>query len=122
AQERVAQVLAGAAAAARSPQPRAEILSDVAHIYENLLDDAARAEAVYKQVLEIDPEDGTLALPAARALERLYGASGRHAELRSILQIEVKLETAPAARRELYARLGEICETVLDDAAGAITA
>jgi golgin subfamily B member 1 len=121
-QERAAQVLSQAAAAARSPQPRAEILSDVAHIYENLLDDGARAEAVYKQVLEIDPEDGTLALPAARALERLYGASGRNAELRSILQIEVKLESDAPARRDLYARLGELCETVLDDARGAVAA
>jgi tetratricopeptide (TPR) repeat protein len=122
AHERAAEVLIAAAAAARSPQPRAEILSEVAHIYEDLLGDGARAEAVYKEVLAIDPDDGTLSLPAARALERIYGASGRNAELRSMLQIEVKLETEAAARRDLYARLGELCETVLDDAEGAISA
>jgi golgin subfamily B member 1 len=120
--ERAAEILAAAAAAARSPQPRAEILSEVAHIYEDLLGDSARAETVYKDVLAIDPDDGTLSLPAARALERIYGASSRNSELRSILQIEVKLETDGTARRELYARLGELCETVLDDAEGAISA
>ncbi len=120
--ERAAEVLTAAAAAARSPQPRAEILSDVAQIYEDLLGDSARAEAVYKQVIEIDPDDGVLALPAARALERIYASSGRSAELRSILHIEVKLEDNVTARRELYARLGELCETVLDDPAGAIEA
>jgi tetratricopeptide (TPR) repeat protein len=122
AHERAAEVLVAAAAAARSPQPRAEILSEVAHIYEDLLADIGRAESVYKEVLAIDPDDGALSLPAARALERIYGASGRNAELRSILQIEVKLETEKDARSELYARLGELCETVLDDADGAISA
>jgi tetratricopeptide (TPR) repeat protein len=120
--ERAAEVLTAAAALARSPQPRAEILSDVAQIYEDLLGDGSRAEAVYKQVIEIDPNDGVLALPAARALERIYASTGRSAELRSILHIEVKLEDNGAARRELYARLGELCETVLDDPAGAIEA
>jgi tetratricopeptide (TPR) repeat protein len=120
--ERAAEVLTAAATAARSPQPRAEILSDVAQIYEDLLGDSARAEAVYKQVIEIDPNDGVLALPAARALERIYASGGRSIELRSILHIEVKLEDNATARRELYARLGELCETVLDDPAGAIEA
>ena len=122
AHEPAASMLAAAAAAARSPQPRAEILSDLAQIYEDLLGDGARAEAVYQQVLEIDPDDGVLALPAARALERIYASSGRSVELRSIFHVEVKLEENAAARRELYARLGELCETVLDDPKGAIEA
>jgi golgin subfamily B member 1 len=122
AHDRAAEILATAAAAAGSPQPRAEILSEVAHIYEDLLGDTARAEAVYKEVLAIDPDDGALSLPAARALERIYGGSGRNADLRSILQIEVKLESDGPARRDLHARLGELCETVLDDPEGAIAA
>ncbi len=120
--DRTAEVLAAAAQKAKSPQPKAEILSEVAKIYEDLLHDASRAEVVYREVLEIEPDDATIALPAARSLERLYGSSGKSAELAKILRVEVRLEDSVEARRELYGRLGELCETVLDDPKGAIEA
>ena len=40
----------------------------------------------------------------------------------TILRIEVRLEDSSDARRELLGRLGELCETVLDDPRGAIEA
>jgi len=122
AHERAAGVLTAAAAAAAAPLPRAEILTDVARLYESQLDDVARAEAVYRQVLLLAPDDATIALPACRALERIFAASGDNRQLCDILRIEVKLEDGPEARRELRGRLGELCETVLDDPRGAIEA
>jgi tetratricopeptide (TPR) repeat protein len=122
AHERAAGVLTAAAAAATAPVPRAEILTDVARLYESQLDDVARADAAYRQVLQLAPDDPTIALPACRALERIFAASGDNRQLCDILRIEVKLEEDPEARRELRGRLGELCETVLDDPRGAIDA
>jgi tetratricopeptide (TPR) repeat protein len=65
--EAAAEVLARTAESADAPQPRAEILSSVARLYEDHLNDPARAEAAYKKVLELDPDEPTLARPAARA-------------------------------------------------------
>ena len=122
AHERAAAVLIETAAAAGTPLPRAEILMDVARLYENQLSDVARADAVYRQVLQLAPDDASIALPACRALERIYAVSGDSRQLADVLRIEVKLEDDASARRELRGRLGELCETVLDDPRGAIEA
>ena len=117
-------VLVATAAAARQTvrMPRAEILTDLARLYEGYLNDVSRADAVYRQVLELAPEDASIALPACRALERIYAASGDHRQLSEILRIEVRLEVEAEPRKELRGRLGELCETVLEDARGAIEA
>ncbi len=120
--ERAAEVLVQAAEAADAPQPRAEILGCVARIYEEQLRDPARAESAYRKVLDLDPDDPALALPAARALERLYAGAGKSLELSQILKIEVKLEEDQQTRRILLARLGELCEVTLDDPRGATQA
>jgi tetratricopeptide (TPR) repeat protein len=122
AHEEAARVLTESAKVAQAPQPRAEILSEVAKLYEENLSDPLRAEAVYRQVLEIDPNDAMLALPAARALERIYAAAGKSAELAQILKVEVKLEDDGDTRRELYGRLGDLSENALGDPRGAIEA
>jgi tetratricopeptide (TPR) repeat protein len=121
AHERAAGVLTTTAAAATAPVPRSDILMDVARLCESELNDAARAEAVYRQVLQLAPDDASIALPPCRALERIY-VRGDSQKLRDILRIEVKLEESPDARRELLGRLGELCENVLDDSRGAIDA
>lgn len=121
AHERAAGVLTATAAAAAAPLPRAEILMDVARLCENQLDAPSRAEAVYRQVLQLAPNDASIALPACRALERIYARSDSR-QLCEILRIEVGLEDDVDARRELRGRLGELCEAVLDDPGGAIDA
>jgi tetratricopeptide (TPR) repeat protein len=122
AHERAAGVLTATAGAATAPLPRAEILMDVAKLYENQLDDAKRAEGMYRQVLQLAPDDASIALPACRSLERIYASTGDNRQLGEILRIQVKLEDDSEARRELRGRLGELCETVLDDPAGAVEA
>jgi len=122
AHERVATVLSDAAEAAKEPRLRSEILMQVAEICEASLGDASRAESVYRAALAIDPKEPDLALPPARALERLYQSSGNHVALADMLVIQVGLEENVDLRRDLLARLGDLAETVLEDPTRAISA
>ncbi len=122
AHEEAARVLVESAAAAQVPEPRGEILGEVARLYEERLDDTLRAKEIYKQILELDPDNVELTLPAARALERIYEGTGESAELVKILRIEVKLEEDAARRHELLAKLGTLSENALGDPRGAIEA
>ena len=122
AHERVAEVLMSAAAVAAGAEVRGAILMDVATIYRDQINDLGRAEGVYRRVLEIDPNDPELVLPAARALEQIYAGSGNHAALVEMLRTQVRLEDDSSHRAELLGRLGEICESILEDRQGAIAA
>ena len=119
-----AEVVLVAAKNADSPQPRAELLADVAKIYEQS-EQPDRAEAVYRQIMDLAPDDPTIALPAVRALERIYSAarvSGKGRDLADVLRVRVKLEESVEVRRELYAQLGTLAEVDLKDDAAAIVA
>lgn len=116
-----ADVVLLAAKNAESPQPRAELLAEVAKIYENS-EQSDRAEAIYRQIMDLAPDDPTIALPAVRALERIYGALGKNRDLADVLRVQVKLEESVEIRRELYARLGALSEGELGDDAAAIAA
>lgn len=119
--EEAAEVLALAAKNAEGPQPRADLLGDVATLFEEL-GQTARAEAAHRQVLDLAPDEPAIALPAARALERVYVAGSRAKDLADVLRVQVRLEEAPDAKRELLARLGDIAERELSDDAAAIVA
>ncbi|HTU62779.1 MAG TPA: hypothetical protein VMF89_30160, partial [Polyangiales bacterium] len=119
---RVARVLSQAADAADTPALRGEILMDVARIYEELVGDRPEAERVYRRVLDIDRSDQSLALPAARALERIYLGNGDNPRLAEILRAQVALEDADSVRSTLLGRLGELSERELLDNDGAIGA
>src|SRR5262249_53680169 len=99
--ERAAQALAESAERAESPHPKTTILSEVARLYESSLGDFARAEQTFKQILSINPEDAELALPAARALERVYAGTGNYFDLARTLQIEVNLEENADVKKTL---------------------
>jgi len=122
AHEKIATVLTEAADLSLTSDVRGAILMEVASIYRDHLSDVERAEAVYRRVLEIDPSDPNLVLPAGRALEEIYAGLGNHGALVEVLRIEVKLEDEGRRRAEIYGRLGEICESILEDLPGAIAA
>lgn len=119
---RVAEVLSKAADGAEDQALKGEILMQVAQIYEDLLEDTTKAGETYRQVLDLDREDATLALPAARALERIYATESEHKSLAEMLRIQVKLEADGDKRRELLGRLGELSQNILEDTLGAIEA
>jgi tetratricopeptide (TPR) repeat protein len=120
-QSEAADVLAEAAKRAEAPQPRAEILNEVAKIHETAgrMD---RSEAVHRQILDLAPDDPAIALPPARSLEKIYIVSNRAADLVGVLRVQVKLESDTPVRRDLLARIGQIAEDTLKDDAGAIVA
>ena len=120
-QEEAAEVvLAQAAKNAESPQPRAELLAEVAKIHEAGRMD--RCETVQRQILDLAPEDPTIALPASRVLERIYLLTNRGQDLASVLRVQVKLEADAEVRRALLSRLGKLAEDTLKDDSGAIAA
>ena len=119
---RVAEVLEAASAQSDSIGVQAEILAKVASIYEEQLGEADKAETVHRRILELDGDDAEIALPAARALERLYLASESHDKLAGVLRTQVRLEADGDTRRSLLGRLGELCQNTLSDSDGAISA
>ncbi len=122
AREAAADVIASAAKNADAPELRAELFTEVARIHEDL-GQIERAETFHRQILDLAPEDPSIALPAARSLERLYVRDpGKARELAQVLSVQVKLEEAPALRRELLGRLARLSEEKLADEAAAIAA
>ncbi|HTV24521.1 MAG TPA: tetratricopeptide repeat protein [Polyangiaceae bacterium] len=119
---RVAEVLERAAEGAIGATLRGEILMQAAAIHHDHLADLDRAEAIYRRVLELDPSDAALTLPAARALERLYEANEHYGRLSEMIRVEIRLETAPDVRAALLGRLGELAEKRLRDPVAAIDA
>lgn len=67
--------------AANDPMRRVDLLSEMALVFEDILDDPARAAAAYERVLPIDPENE----PATRALDKLYQREGRFRDLAKLL-------------------------------------
>ena len=102
AHERAAGVLIDGRGRASAPHPaRGDPDGRRAASTRTSSSDAARAEAVYREVLELAPDDAAIALPACRALERIYARPARAGSSREILRVEVKLEDDADARREL---------------------
>jgi golgin subfamily B member 1 len=120
--DKVCQVLTSAAEAADNKATRAEILMQVAALLEGPLGDTTKAEEVYRQLLQVDPDDVGIVVPAARALSRLQVARGAHDALAETLEVEAKLEESIEARKSLYERLGDLYETNLGDPKKAIRA
>ncbi|MCC6526258.1 MAG: tetratricopeptide repeat protein [Polyangiaceae bacterium] len=119
---RMADALVLSAQASAVASTRGEILMAAAALFRGELADPTRAEAVYRQVIDIDPNDATLVIPAARALGELHLAAGKHAELAGALGIEVRLVQDAAESAALYRRIAELYEGVLDDKPRAIEA
>ncbi|MFO0612975.1 MAG: tetratricopeptide repeat protein [Polyangiaceae bacterium] len=119
---KVAEVLGTAADATTAKPVRASILMSVAELYEGPLDDVARAQAEYAKVIDTDPNDPAIVIPAARALTQIHASKGNHAALAETLSIEVKLEESIDKRKELYERLGVLYETELNEPGKAVEA
>jgi tetratricopeptide (TPR) repeat protein len=119
---RVAEVLEKTADAADAVGLRGEILMQAARIYHENLADLGRAEAIYRRVLELDPDGLDLTVPAARALERLYEANGQYKDLAEMVRVQIRLEGDRETRARLLGRLGELSEKELSDPRAAIDA
>lgn len=70
------------------PGRRVAMLTEVALVCEDIIEDGPKATRYYERILEIDAENET----AVKALDRLYGHQGQDAELARLL--ERRLSTA----------------------------
>ncbi|MGZ5966930.1 MAG: tetratricopeptide repeat protein, partial [Polyangiales bacterium] len=123
---RVAEVLGKAADAAKDPELSAEIMVAQAQVYADHLQDDAKAEVVYRRILNLRDTSGepleAQRGPALEALERIYDARGEHANLAEILALEVEHEKDTHAQRVLLGRLGQLREGPLGNREEAIAA
>ena len=89
-----------------------------AQVFEVQLEDVDGAIARYRKVLAAAPDN----LTAIRALDRLYGQTGRWAELANVLAREAEATDSPDEVLELKHRLGQVLQTKLGDVDGALSA
>ncbi|MDW8362655.1 MAG: tetratricopeptide repeat protein [Myxococcales bacterium] len=108
-----AEALERALAAAEDTSVRAELLEELATLHEVERGDAAAATDAWARLLACDPTDPVIALPAARALERLHVAAGDWSAVAADLRVQADLVTDPDEKRALLERLGELLEHTL---------
>jgi tetratricopeptide (TPR) repeat protein len=109
--QELATVLRASSSEADDPARAVAHMLEVAELYEAQLGDEAGAITAYESVLAIDPDaSGGI---AARALERLYEAQKRWADLARLLERRA-LQAAPADAIGLRRRRAEILAGELD--------
>ena len=128
------EILERRLALAKGPA-RAELLRQIAALYEGPLGDPANALDRWREVLAAAPADAQaisalerflqpavdamLRLQAAQALEPLYEKAGRFAELAGVVQVYVDAADDGRTRLEQRLRLAALQESKLRDAEGA---
>jgi tetratricopeptide (TPR) repeat protein len=90
----------------------------LAQIFETQIEDVESAVARYRRVLGAEADN----LAAVSALDRLFMATERWAELVEILKREAEIVQAPEEILEFKYRLGQVHQTRLNDLASAIAA
>ncbi|MBU0553488.1 tetratricopeptide repeat protein [Myxococcota bacterium] len=116
--EELVQLYLGQASHRVDPEGQKELYFKVAHLFEDVLEDNARAVATYRQILDIEPDNPE----AFKALKNFFTNAASWAELADVLRDELQYTDAPEARAALRYQLGEILEMYLEDLDGAITA
>jgi len=101
--------------AASDPVRRVDLLSEVALVFEEILDDPARAAAAHERVLGIDPENEA----ATRSLDKLYARTERFRDLAKLLSGQLE-RVNDEQRTLLEGRLARLHLEKLDDPAEAL--
>ncbi|MEM9070179.1 MAG: tetratricopeptide repeat protein [Myxococcota bacterium] len=108
--------------AADSGYLQAEILLELARLWDEQVGDVEAAERAFTRLIEVDGDNPDSVLPAARALERIHLAGGAYEKLAEDLRRQIRLEHDQEARAELLVRLATLLEETLEDVEGAIAA
>ncbi|HEU0033618.1 MAG TPA: tetratricopeptide repeat protein [Kofleriaceae bacterium] len=94
-----------------------DLLSRLARVYEQELNNVEQAIATYKRITEVEFDNK----PAVLALDRLYSATGAWPELAEILVREIQLADGnPDEIAALQFRLGQTRQNQLGDRKGAV--
>jgi tetratricopeptide (TPR) repeat protein len=118
--ERAAVLERAVDASAASSSLQAELLLEVASLWDDKLDDVERAEHAYTRLVEVAGDDPDMVVRASKALERIHLGRGDYRKLSEDLRRQAAIEHEPHARASLLLRLAELLETSLDDIEGAI--
>lgn len=116
----LAAALTDAAHRCESKVSRSELLMGAAKVCEVDLGDDSRAEALLREVLQIDEADPEIAIPAARSLSKIFEKRADAVNLVAMLEVEVHLLEDTEERRAIFERAARIYEEQLDDKARAI--
>ncbi|MBN2529408.1 MAG: tetratricopeptide repeat protein [Deltaproteobacteria bacterium] len=101
-----------------TPDEQKSVLHRMAQIEETMLDNAANAIALFKEILDVDDTD----ISAMSGLERLYTLEENWTELISVLRHRATYEDDVMQRRDLLIRVAGLFEYKLEDAKDAIDA
>lgn len=103
---------------AEDPAVKAELLTQVARVHDEMRGDPRSAIETYERLLEVEPDDPT----PLDALESLHTMVGDWRGLVAVLRRKVERSYDPQERGELLQRAGSVLEELLSDPAGAIEA
>src|SRR5262249_33347631 len=99
---------------------RAEYLERVARLYDEKLEDPARAQGAWRRLYDLDPSNAARAQTACAALAALYERAGAWTDLVAILRQQVEWAPELSARRELLLRCADLQENQLADPTAAV--
>lgn len=108
--EALAQTFEATVEAVEDPTLAAMLHTKAARVREDQLGDSEAAIRHYQRVLELDAAD----LDAATALERLYGAAERYADLAKTHLLVARMLTNLAEQKERVFRAARISEEILE--------
>jgi serine/threonine protein kinase/lipopolysaccharide biosynthesis regulator YciM len=87
------------------------LLYRAARIFDTAVKDKERAERVYAEIVQLDPADEI----AQSALDEVRKALGKHAEIVESLMVRSEKEAPGQDRARIFAEIGRICATELED-------
>lgn len=97
-----------------------DFMMRLARLNADQLNDPQAATKWYRDLLNKDPSNLTMARPAAEALGQLYEGAADWTNLIGILRQEVEWSDDPEQRKNMLYRIAEIQETALEDNAAAV--
>ncbi|MCA9575340.1 MAG: hypothetical protein H6726_15810 [Sandaracinaceae bacterium] len=101
---------------AETDAERVDVLHRAAAVKETKLSDAAGATELYREIIEVAPDD----VRAVQAVDRLLGAASQYDELADHLRFRIDAAVGTPEEAELRHRLGVLQATELNDVEGAI--
>jgi len=99
---------------------RAELLAELAAIYDQHLADADNAQTAYQRLLDVDPGNPETSSAAAVALDRLYAEAQKWNELVDIVRRQAEWAETADARTALLARVAHVQEEYIEDSDAAV--
>lgn len=98
----------------------AQLLAEMARVYEQDLGDMDRADLVNRKLYNLAPTDTRIASHALNALDRIVSKRGDWPGLLQLLKLQTKLKEKPSEAVELLLRICDLEETKLNRTADAL--